>query len=276
MKKRLVLMALVTLGGAASQVIAKADSATTLAAFGKGSQNLAKVTPLEWGKADASGLHLGAQHVEGETALLAVTRNIGKKSVFYNVYPAATSDGIALEARLVGTKTWTPIALQKSAYRMAEGIGPSAYKVVELKPNQQMPDYTHLPRYKNEEFMTFKIGNAIYKTLPIRKSEGRSPEVWIGSGWPSPLPTDFNALPPYSFRVNLLAYEWPADWKSDIEVRFVQSFSSDKERPSWEGKLKSGFVRVAQKIFRGNVFPSLEKMTGLRFGINGSENASDR
>ncbi|MGI8757432.1 MAG: hypothetical protein ACR2MB_16560, partial [Acidimicrobiales bacterium] len=45
------------------------------------------VTPMAWGADDVSGLQLGVQQVANEPTLLGMTRNIGKQSVFYNVFP---------------------------------------------------------------------------------------------------------------------------------------------------------------------------------------------
>lgn len=178
-----------------------------------------------WGVVDPSGLQLGAWQLQAESPrVFCVIRNQGQKSVAVNLGTVGVWDYISVFARPTGDTKWQRMSW-KPEYFAAEGIGPSAYKVVDLVPQQQMPEINWVSRSR------YDISNSVGFLLTPHGVGGTATSV-------SP------QLAPHTFAINLFELNWPFNWPQNVELRVEQFLWSDKQRPSQEGTLSSGVLQL--------------------------------
>lgn len=182
--------------------------------------------PVFWGDVDPSGLQLGAFQTKTYNSLVFCTiRNRGIDEVGYNLFSFIYAGVIPLEARPEGTQEWK--AIKNTSMYLFAGIGPSYYKVVVLKPSQELRDYSRESLWKHEDsgrplILSFKTSLKIIKYMETQKS--------------------YQSLPKHTFLVRLADFDWPTDWKGAIEIRVRHNFSS--------GTLTSGSLKLPAADFQ--------------------------
>ena len=201
------------------------------------------VKTTSWGDADSSGLQMGASQLdENNLLVLCAIRNQGQKSVLYNLCFLGQYEGVSVSARPEGTQEWKLIPRKFGG--PYEGIGPSVYKVVALLPGQQMPNYIGEWRYNFEPSAPLVSS----PTNPITLSPSKIEAAGLSDIFKERAVASL--LPPHTFNVYLSQYDWPKSWSGTIEFRVEQFLMSDKSRPSWEGTLKSGSLKLPVSALR--------------------------
>ncbi len=165
---------------------------------------------LAWGPAAPAGLKMGAHRPAGWSDVWCVIRNRGDRKVRYSDYFVGYWGALTVEARPTGSKKWSELKRRDAKGLDVKSAGASQSNVHVLEPGEEVPFY--------------RWGRKHGKLLPA----GRR----------------------YSFSVSLGAYQWPASWKGDVEVRISQRLGWDGSKNTWKGSLTSAVLVVPVKEAR--------------------------
>lgn len=165
---------------------------------------------LAWGPAAPAGLKMAAHRPAGWSDVWCVIANRGGKKVRYSDYFVGYWGALTVEARPAGSEKWTKLERRDAKGLDVKSAGAFPANVHVLEPGEEVPFYRR------------------------------------GQKHGEPLPAGRR----YSFSVSLGAYEWPAAWKGDVEVRISQRLGWDGSKDTWKGTLKSPAMVVPVKEAR--------------------------